>query len=257
MFILRSQLGAEPSSKTVQYFLPAVSEVDEWINTIKAAKSSSSSPARWSTFPSALSYSSFTVLLLILSVYFQNPQDLWVALGPWRIAVYHVVLFWSTSVDCKGKTCKKHTYVFAWMSNRGLESNLWIIVDLIKWRNTRRARIPSSPKESAVTTGSNQDMVVKPNPSSTRRYVDCWSGCTRLWYNAIIVQAKTTKKVVLRLECTVCKYKMQLSLKRCKQYVPITIIVVLLRLTLITSPALSLVVRRRPRVLRLPSYVFL
>jgi ribosomal protein L44E len=34
-----------------------------------------------------------------------------------------------------------------------------------------------------------------------------------------IIQAKTTKKVVLRLECTVCKYKMQLSLKRCKQCV--------------------------------------
>ncbi|EEB87559.1 hypothetical protein MPER_15050, partial [Moniliophthora perniciosa FA553] len=30
--------------------------------------------------------------------------------------------------------------------------------------------------------------------------------------------AKTTKKVVLRLECTVCKYKMQLSLKRCKHF---------------------------------------
>lgn len=33
-------------------------------------------------------------------------------------------------------------------------------------------------------------------------------------------QAKTTKKVVLRLECTVCKYKAQMPLKRCKQYVP-------------------------------------
>ena len=32
-------------------------------------------------------------------------------------------------------------------------------------------------------------------------------------------KAKTTKKVVLRLECTVCKYKMQLALKRCKQCV--------------------------------------
>ncbi|KAK9766520.1 40s ribosomal protein L44e [Basidiobolus ranarum] len=31
-------------------------------------------------------------------------------------------------------------------------------------------------------------------------------------------KAKTTKKVVLRLECTVCKYKMQLSLKRCKHF---------------------------------------
>lgn len=32
-------------------------------------------------------------------------------------------------------------------------------------------------------------------------------------------KAKTTKKVVLRLECTVCKYKMQMTLKRCKQCV--------------------------------------
>ncbi|KAH9968241.1 putative RPL42B-ribosomal protein L36a.e [Russula dissimulans] len=31
-------------------------------------------------------------------------------------------------------------------------------------------------------------------------------------------KAKTTKKVVLRLECTVCKYKMQLALKRCKHF---------------------------------------
>lgn len=32
-------------------------------------------------------------------------------------------------------------------------------------------------------------------------------------------KAKTTKKIVLRLECTACKYKMQLALKRCKQCV--------------------------------------
>ncbi|KAJ3482804.1 hypothetical protein NLI96_g6742 [Meripilus lineatus] len=31
-------------------------------------------------------------------------------------------------------------------------------------------------------------------------------------------KAKTTKKVVLRLECTSCKYKMQLALKRCKHF---------------------------------------
>ncbi|KAI8388288.1 large subunit ribosomal protein L44e [Radiomyces spectabilis] len=31
-------------------------------------------------------------------------------------------------------------------------------------------------------------------------------------------KAKTTKKVVLRLECTVCKYKMQQPLKRCKHF---------------------------------------
>ncbi|KAJ3022174.1 40s ribosomal protein L44e [Thoreauomyces humboldtii] len=31
-------------------------------------------------------------------------------------------------------------------------------------------------------------------------------------------KAKTTKKIVLRLECTVCKFKMQMALKRCKHF---------------------------------------
>ncbi|PVU97381.1 hypothetical protein BB561_000576 [Smittium simulii] len=31
-------------------------------------------------------------------------------------------------------------------------------------------------------------------------------------------KAKTTKKIVLRLECTVCKYKTQRALKRCKHF---------------------------------------
>ncbi|KAG8926478.1 40s ribosomal protein L44e [Tulasnella sp. 417] len=31
-------------------------------------------------------------------------------------------------------------------------------------------------------------------------------------------KAKTTKKIVLRLECTTCKYKLQLALKRCKHF---------------------------------------
>ena len=31
-------------------------------------------------------------------------------------------------------------------------------------------------------------------------------------------KAKTTKKVVLRLECTQCKTKLQLALKRCKHF---------------------------------------
>jgi large subunit ribosomal protein L44e len=36
--------------------------------------------------------------------------------------------------------------------------------------------------------------------------------------NCAPTEAKTTKKVVLRLECTACKYKAQLSLKRCKHF---------------------------------------
>jgi large subunit ribosomal protein L44e len=31
-------------------------------------------------------------------------------------------------------------------------------------------------------------------------------------------KAKTTKKIVLRLECTKCKYKQQLVIKRCKHF---------------------------------------
>ncbi|KAJ3131927.1 40s ribosomal protein L44e [Geranomyces variabilis] len=31
-------------------------------------------------------------------------------------------------------------------------------------------------------------------------------------------KAKTTKKIVLRLECNVCKYKHQIALKRCKHF---------------------------------------
>ncbi|KAJ1919606.1 40s ribosomal protein L44e [Mycoemilia scoparia] len=31
-------------------------------------------------------------------------------------------------------------------------------------------------------------------------------------------KAKTTKKIVLRLECTVCKYRQQMPIKRCKHF---------------------------------------
>jgi len=67
------------------------------------------------------------------------------------------------------------------------------------------------------------------------------------------VQAKTTKKVVLRLECTVCKYKMQLALKRCKQCVSSTDIARVHRIHVCVAS--SSAVRRRPRVLPLPSCV--
>ena len=32
------------------------------------------------------------------------------------------------------------------------------------------------------------------------------------------LQAKTTKKIVLRLECTTCKHKRQVPIKRCKHF---------------------------------------
>ena len=33
-----------------------------------------------------------------------------------------------------------------------------------------------------------------------------------------VIQAKTTKKIVLRMECSVCHKKKQLPIKRCKHF---------------------------------------
>ncbi|KAL3424049.1 60s ribosomal protein l44 [Phlyctema vagabunda] len=60
-------------------------------------------------------------------------------------------------------------------------------------------------------------------------------------------KAKTTKKVVLRLECTACKTKAQLALKRCKHFeLGYGFLILWTRFMLI----LCEVVTRRPRVLR-------
>lgn len=40
--------------------------------------------------------------------------------------------------------------------------------------------------------------------------------CTN--HNFFVAQAKTTKKIVLRMECTECKYRKQIPLKRCKHF---------------------------------------
>lgn len=37
-------------------------------------------------------------------------------------------------------------------------------------------------------------------------------------FKRFLFQAKTTKKIVLRLECTDCKHRAQLALKRCKHF---------------------------------------
>lgn len=36
--------------------------------------------------------------------------------------------------------------------------------------------------------------------------------------NFVSLQAKTTKKIVLRMECVDCKYRKQTPLKRCKHF---------------------------------------
>ncbi|KAL9709887.1 40s ribosomal protein L44e [Leucoagaricus gongylophorus] len=80
---------------------------------------------------------------------------------------------------CKGKTCKKHTPHKVTQYKKG--------------------------KDSLFAQGK-------------RRYDRKQSGYGGQTKPVFHKKAKTTKKVVLRLECTVCKYKMQLSLKRCKHF---------------------------------------
>ncbi|KAI0766254.1 ribosomal protein L44-domain-containing protein [Irpex lacteus] len=82
-------------------------------------------------------------------------------------------------VDCKGKACKKHTPHKVTQYKKG--------------------------KDSLAAQGK-------------RRYDRKQSGYGGQTKPVFHKKAKTTKKVVLRLECTVCKYKMQLSLKRCKHF---------------------------------------
>ena len=73
-------------------------------------------------------------------------------------------------------------------------------------QSTRLERLRCSPRESVVMTASSPVMVVRPSPSSTR----CaqYANICRI-YTDKTQRAKTTKKVVLRLECTQCKTKAQ------------------------------------------------
>ncbi|KAL4068521.1 zinc-binding ribosomal protein [Scleroderma yunnanense] len=80
---------------------------------------------------------------------------------------------------CKGKQCKKHTPHKVTQYKKG--------------------------KDSLFVQGK-------------RRYDRKQSGYGGQTKPVFHKKAKTTKKVVLRLECTVCKYKMQLALKRCKHF---------------------------------------
>ena len=80
---------------------------------------------------------------------------------------------------CKGKDCRKHTQHKVTQYKKG--------------------------KDSKVAQGK-------------RRYDRKQSGYGGQTKPVFHKKAKTTKKVVLRLECTSCKYKMQVALKRCKHF---------------------------------------
>jgi len=80
---------------------------------------------------------------------------------------------------CKGKACRKHT--------------------------PHKVTQYKAGKASTVAQGK-------------RRYDRKQSGYGGQTKPVFHKKAKTTKKVVLRLECTSCKYKAQMVIKRCKHF---------------------------------------
>ncbi|EZF69331.1 60S ribosomal protein L44 [Trichophyton soudanense CBS 452.61] len=117
---------------------------------------------------------------------------------------------------CKGKDCKKHTQ--------------------------HRVTQYKAGKASLFAQGK-------------RRYDRKQSGYGGQTKPVFRKKAKTTKKVVLRMECTVCKTKAQLALKRCKHfelgYVPGFRAHRYSLESMLIRPLNSTVVTRRPRVLLL------
>ena len=86
-----------------------------------------------------------------------------------------------------------------------------------KSRNTRRERyLKSLHKGNQIT--SNEVIKASLFAQGKRRYDRKQSGYGGQTKPVFHKKAKTTKKVVLRLECTSCKTKAQLALKRCKHF---------------------------------------
>jgi hypothetical protein len=85
-------------------------------------------------------------------------------------------------------------------------------------RSTRPARPPSSPKvpialcPEAICPFSSRPLAGK------RRYDRKQSGYGGQTKPVFKKKAKTTKKIVLRMECSVCKQKHQQVIKRCKHF---------------------------------------
>merc|ERR1712038_1610007 len=67
-----------------------------------------------------------------------------------------------------------------------------------KLPSIRRGKIHSTPRVSVVTTESRVD-----------------GGQTKPIFHK---KAKTTRKIVLKMECQECKYRKQLAIKRCKHF---------------------------------------
>ncbi|KAL8773424.1 MAG: hypothetical protein Q9203_004443 [Teloschistes exilis] len=117
---------------------------------------------------------------------------------------------------CKGKDCKKHTQHKVTQYKAG------------KVCPSLPAPLPNplhpppkpTPTQATPTHIANKQTTIQASlfAQGKRRYDRKQSGYGGQTKPVFHKKAKTTKKVVLRLECTVCKTKAQLALKRCKHF---------------------------------------
>ena len=98
---------------------------------------------------------------------------------------------------CKGKKCKKHTQHKVTQYKAGKVC--------LPLPTTTRSVNPLFLQASLFAQGK-------------RRYDRKQSGYGGQTKPVFHKKAKTTKKIVLRLECVECKTKAQLAIKRCKQF---------------------------------------
>ena len=106
---------------------------------------------------------------------------------------------------CKGRDCKKHT------QHKVTQYKAGKVCDHLPPINLRNSvNIPL-----VLTHKSEQASLFAQGKRRYDRKQSGYGGQTKPVFHK---KAKTTKKVVLRLECTSCKTKAQLALKRCKHF---------------------------------------
>ncbi|KAI6805927.1 hypothetical protein KC367_g1739 [Hortaea werneckii] len=120
--------------------------------------------------------------------------------------------------------------VLKWMDGRlmgassgswsGLEKNVADLLSQVNVPKTRRTYCKGKDCKKHTQHKVTQYKAGKASlfAQGKRRYDRKQSGYGGQTKPVFHKKAKTTKKVVLRLECTSCKTKAQLSLKRCKHF---------------------------------------
>lgn len=120
-----------------------------------------------------------------------------------------VVVPKSRKTLCIAKTCKKHTLHKVTQYKKGKDS--------LYAQGKRRYDAKQAGFGGQTKPVFHKSMFAIPlHVSSSFTSAKCVSN--KLLYVYESTEAKTTKKIVLRLECTVCHFKQQRVIKRCKHF---------------------------------------